>query len=99
VRNNWGHQLLSNPRTGVLEYSQPSLAGLFLVSSLPRTSVLGYSQPSLRDSVRTGVLTQVPSPNVFDIKRSGYLVALSLSGGMPCARIFARCPLCSSPVR
>jgi len=30
VRNNWGHQLLSNPRTGVLEYSQPSLAGLFL---------------------------------------------------------------------
>jgi hypothetical protein len=58
VRNNWGHQLLSNPRTGVLEYSQPSLAGLFLVSSLPRTNVLGYSQPSLRDLVRKYVLTQ-----------------------------------------
>jgi hypothetical protein len=40
----------SLPRTGVLGYSQPSLAGLLLASCRPRTYVLGYSQPSLRDS-------------------------------------------------
>jgi hypothetical protein len=35
------------PRTNVLGYSQPSLAGLVLASCLPRTSVLGYIQPEL----------------------------------------------------
>src|ERR1700691_2564768 len=37
----------SLPRTGVLGYSQPSLAGLLLASCRPRTYVLGYSQDAI----------------------------------------------------
>jgi hypothetical protein len=39
-------ELVRKPRTDVVGYSQPSLAGLFLALVYPRTYVLGYFQPS-----------------------------------------------------
>ena len=43
------HSSKGPPRTAVLGYSQPSLAGLVLTLMPTQDSVLGYSQPSLRD--------------------------------------------------
>ena len=57
----------SLPRTGVLGYSQPSLAGLLLASCIPRTYVLGYSQPSLAGlKPEPAVLTQTLKPLRYD---------------------------------